>query len=164
MQQFEPSQETTAPEPAPPPTGVEVELEEELAYALEVEPRRDVRGRTLDDALQHDRRVRARILRRAKQVTNGMEFCTATCRVAEGIMRGSWVPFQKFLSSLAPQTAEQAGLFVLGLCFCWSFMLGVAGMLLALGLGGSLLALTLWTIATLTRAALALYLRHLIPW
>lgn len=162
MQHFEPLQEPTVPEPAPP--RAEPELEEAVAYELEGEPRRDIRGRTLDDALQHDRRVRARILRRAKQVTNGIEFCTATCRIAERIMRASWVPLQKFLLSLAPQTMGQVGLLLLGLCICWAPLFYIGGLLLVLGLGGSLLGWTLWIVAALTRAALSHYLRHLIPW
>ena len=79
-------------------------------------------------------------------------------------MRASWLPLQKFAQSLVPQTAGQAGLFLLGLCFCWAPLLYVSSGLLLLGLGGWLIGWTLWVVAALTRAALAVYLRHLIPW
>lgn len=93
-----------------------------------------------------------------------MRFCTTTRRVGLQIARGSWFPLLKFLNMLTPRTAEQCGFFVLGLLCCFGQWLFISGILASVGAAGSLLGLSLWLVATITRALLAMYLRYLLPW
>lgn len=167
MQQFEPSEDELQGAP-PPPTGAELPELEHGSPVVELPqdlgPRRDVEGRTLDEALLADRGVREQKLRRARQVVSGMQFCNASRKFGERVVRGAWVPLAKFLYSIMPKSGEQLLLFLAGLCCFGVPLFYIGAMLVAVGVAGSILGLALWALATVTHAVLELYLRHLIPW
>lgn len=129
----------------------------------------DAFGRTLDEGLAEDRRHRARILRKARKVAEGMRFCEATARAGKTIVQRSWHPFFWLITGLLPRTFSAfVGTIFLFCCGCGLPLLYLVGWVAVAFLGMGLIATVggslAWLIAVCTRKLLSWYLKWLVPW
>ncbi len=139
------------------------------ATAGEGVAKQDAYGRTLDEGLAEDRRHRARLLRKARKVVEGMRTCDAAARAAKGVVERSWLPLTWLISSLLPRTfGAFAGIGLLFCCGCGLPLLyliaGVGALFLGLGVFATAGGLVTWIVAVCTRKLLSWYLKWLVPW